>query len=70
MRLADAPRRSTVRSNALEFYLRIFDVCSWDVENEELAGAGDDGPPWQTSAAILPPQEGLHLRSKKRRVWQ
>ena len=65
MRIAEAARRSTLRSDTSEFYLRIFDSWSCCVRIKKLAGAGDDGPTWQTSGPILPPLEGVLLRSEK-----
>jgi hypothetical protein len=66
MRNAEAARRSTLRSNELAFYLRIFDDKSWAAYSKDLTQAGVDRPPWQTLGAILPPLEGLLLRSEKR----
>ena len=65
MRMAEAAHRSTWSSMAMEFDRRIFESCSWSVRTEEPAGAGDDGPAWQTSGAILPPLEEVLLRSRK-----
>ena len=66
MRMAETARRSTWSSMAMEFDRRIFDSWSWSVRTEELAGADDDRPPWQTLGSILPPLEGLLLLSEKR----
>ena len=49
----------------MEFDRRIFDSWSWSVQIKALARDGVEGPPWQTSGAILPPPEGLLLRSRK-----
>ena len=70
MSMAEAARRLTWSSMAMEFDPRIFDVWSWDAEKELLAGVDVDRTAQQTTAAILPPQEGLHLRSKNTEVWQ
>ena len=71
MQIAEAPRRSTLRSDTSEFYLRIFDSWSCGMLAEELAGAGDDGPAWQTFGAFLPlPPRGLRSRTKHERWWR
>jgi hypothetical protein len=63
MRNAEAARRSTLRSNALAFYLRIFDDRLWAAYSKDLAQAGVDRPPWQTLEAILPPAAGTWTRA-------
>ena len=47
MRNAEAARRSTLRSNALAFYLRIFDGRSWAAYSKDLTQAGV--PPFPTT---------------------
>ena len=64
MRNAEAARRSTLRSNELAFYLRIFDNRSWAAYSKDLAQAGVDRSPWQTLEAILPPAAGTWTRAR------
>ena len=72
MRIAEAARRSTLRSDTSEFYLRIFDSWSCGMRTEELAGAGVDGPPWQTYRAFLPPAAGCphHASNAPKMEWR
>ena len=64
---AEEPRRSTWRLNAPAIHLRIFDPRLYAVWAEESARTGDDGPPWQTSGAILAPLEGCLENGDERR---
>ena len=71
MRMAETARRSTWSSMAMEFDRRIFDVWSWDVKNELLAGVDVGRTAWQTTGAILPPPpRGLRSRTEHRRWWK